>query len=366
MMRCIELARRAEGRTSPNPIVGAVVLDSQGEVVGEGFHERYGEPHAEVHALEQAGERASGGTLYASLEPCSHFGKTPPCVDRIIASGIKQVFAAITDPNPKVSGAGFKKLEAAGIEVVSGICIEDSNWVNRGFIKRMRAGLPWVCLKMASTLDGKIADRHGESKWITGEPARQYVHELRNRFDCVMIGGTTARADNPQLNVRDIPHARDPTRVVIDSRQCSPSDLRIFSKEFGSKAIVFCQTDLYSERRASYPEHVEVVAVEGRAGDLDMREALAYLAKHGCNTVLCEGGGRLAASLLKADLVDELNWLIAPKVLADAMAVPVIGGFEESPLKRAVLLHKLNTQYVGEDLLIRALTSSNAMSRKLV
>jgi len=365
-MRCIELARRAEGRTSPNPIVGSIVLDSKGDVVGEGFHERYGEAHAEVHALEQAGERARGGTLYASLEPCSHFGKTAPCVDRIIASGIKQVVAAIIDPNPRVSGTGFKKLEAAGIEVVSGVCIEDSSWVNRGFIKRMRTGLPWLCLKMASTLDGKIADRNGESKWITGEPARKYVHELRNRFDCVMIGGATARLDNPQLNVRDIPHARDPIRVMIDSRQCSASDLRIFSKDLGSKAIVFCQDNLYSDRRACYPEHVQVVPVEGRAGELDMREALVYLAKHGCNTVLCEGGGRLAASLLKAELVDEINWLFAPRILADAAAVPVIRWHEEIPLNKSLLLRKINTQYVGEDLLIRAITSSNAMSRKLV
>jgi diaminohydroxyphosphoribosylaminopyrimidine deaminase/5-amino-6-(5-phosphoribosylamino)uracil reductase len=355
MMRCIELARQAEGRTSPNPIVGAIVLDQNGEVVGEGFHERSGRPHAEVNALDQAGSRAGGGTLYTNLEPCSHFGKTPPCADKVIASGIKHVVAGIMDPNPLVAGKGFKKLEHAGITVISGIYIDDCNWINRGFIKRVTTNLPWVCLKMAATLDGRIADRHGQSRWITGHQAKAYVHSLRNMFDCVMVGGATAKLDDPQLNVREVPNSRDPLRALIDSRHGSPQDLRIFASGLNNKTIVFCGNDVHQERRNHYPSHVEVVPVPRHGDELDLHEALAHLAKEGCNTILCEGGSRLAASLLKAKLVDEINWLVAPKILSDAKSVPVLNSMQEVDLKDAVRLHKLRTVRLGEDVLIQAL-----------
>jgi diaminohydroxyphosphoribosylaminopyrimidine deaminase / 5-amino-6-(5-phosphoribosylamino)uracil reductase len=359
MMRCIELARQAEGRTSPNPIVGAIVLDSEGNLVGEGFHERYGHPHAEAIALDRAGSRARGGTIYTNLEPCSHFGKTPPCADKVVESGVKRVVAAIQDPNPRVAGQGFKKIEDAGIEIISGICVEDSLWINRGFIKRITAQIPWVCLKMAATLDGRIADRNGTSRWITGTQARAYVHNLRNTFDCVMIGGTTARVDDPELNVREVPNSRNPLRALIDSRTGSPHDLRIFASGLSNKTIVFCAKDVHHERRSHYPSHVEVVPITLREDELDLHEALSHLANEGSNTVLCEGGSRLAASLLKAKLVDEINWLVAPKILADAGAVPVLSSDQEVQLKNAFGLHKLRMLRLGEDLLIQALLKGN-------
>jgi len=358
MMRCIELARQAEGRTSPNPIVGALVLDTKGELVGEGFHEQAGQPHAEVNALNQAGNRARGGTLYTNLEPCSHVGKTPPCADKVIASGIKFVVAGMMDPNPKVAGKGFSKMEAAGISVISGICVDDCYWINRGFVKRITTNTPWVCLKMAATLDGRIADRNGNSRWISGPQSRQYVHNLRNMFDCVMVGGATAKLDDPQLNVREVPNSRDPLRALIDSRHGSPHDLRIFASGLNNKTIVFCGKDVHDERRSLYPPHVEIVPINQHGDELDLHEALSHLTAEGCNTILCEGGSRLAASLLKAKLVDEINWLVAPRILADAKAVPVLNSFQHVDLNEAFHLHKLRTLQLGEDILIQALVKN--------
>jgi diaminohydroxyphosphoribosylaminopyrimidine deaminase/5-amino-6-(5-phosphoribosylamino)uracil reductase len=338
MRRCIELALKGEGRTSPNPVVGAVVLDANGKVVGEGFHAKAGEDHAEVIALKQAGERAKGGTLYVSLEPCSHHGKTPPCVNSVIASGIKHVVAATVDPNPFVSGKGFEALTNAGIKVTSDLCREESLWINRGFLSRIKRSRPWLCLKLASTLDGKIADRNGKSRWITGEAARAHVHHLRNTFDCVMVGSATARLDNPKLNVRDLESSRNPLRAVIEGSTPMESDLRMFSDEVEGRTLIFCREDMHEAPRQLYPSKVQLVPIPPMGRFPDLSIVLKHLFDMDINTILCEGGAKLAGSLLDANLVDEVNWFFAPKILADSEAIPVVAGSRPKTLDEALNL----------------------------
>ena len=359
MRRCIELARKAEGRSSPNPLVGAVVLDKDSRLVGEGFHPKAGQPHAEVFALDAAGEQAQGGTLYVNLEPCSHFGKTPPCADRVIASGIKRVVYGLLDPNPKVMGGGLEKLRQANIELV-GPCLEDEcTKLNRAFLKRIEKGLPWVALKIASTLDGRIADRNSKSQWITGAEARKYVHELRNRFDCMFVGTNTVVHDNPSLTVRDIPNSRNPHRAVLDAHLRIDSSSKVFSEEPAVKTFLFTREEELAEHTAqnkigNYSANTKLISVPSKDGKLQLEDCLKKLSTEGVLTVLCEGGGALAASLLEASLVDELFWFCAPKLFVDKSALPSLSGSE--PRTIASIVELTNPSYVqlGPDLLVHA------------
>lgn len=349
MKQCFELALQAEGRTSPNPIVGAVVVSKDGEVVGTGFHPKAGEPHAEVFALDQAGDKARGGTIYVSLEPCCHHGKTPPCTDKVIASGVKKVVAAMTDPNPKVAGVGFEKLRAAGIEVVSGVLESDAQWHNRAFIKAITTGMPWVTLKLATTLDGKIADRRGTSKWITGPEARKFVHELRNRMDCVLIGASTARLDNPELNVREIYRSRNPKRAVIDPNLTLDPASRLCDASTGGDTIIFCSEQA---KPIKYPESVQVVRVPKSGEKLDLHCILKELKSRQVSSILCEGGGNLAGALLEQDLVDELFFILAPAILGDQNGIPSIACGKEIQLKDMKRFRHLTSIVLGDDTII--------------
>lgn len=384
MRECLELAKRAQGRTSPNPMVGAIVVDARGNVVGRGYHHKRGEAHAEVNALNEAGEKARDGTLYVSLEPCCHHGKTPPCTDKVIASGVKKVIAGMVDPNPMVGGGGVKDLQEAGIEVVAGVLENECAYLNRGFVKRIKTGLPWVCLKLATTLDAKIADRHGGSRWITGAEARHYVHELRNHFDAVLVGTNTALIDNPTLNVRDIENSRDPVKVLIDKDLRVSFEAKIYTQETTAKTLVITRDDLSDRKLADLPL-VELIGVpylvskpnaknqesaEGiplrREEDkektretitLNLEEGLRQLVKRGINTVLCEGGGSLAGNMIDAELVDEIIWIVAPKLLHDPLAVPALGG-RARRLEEAVSLHRVRIKNLGEDVAYCALLPS--------
>ena len=240
MTLCLTQARQSEGRTAPNPMVGAIVVSEDGIVVGKGFHRAAGLEHAEVVALNEAQDAARGGTLYVNLEPCNHFGRTPPCAPRVIESGIKRVVISMVDPHDIVSGAGIKALKAAGLEVVIGVLEEESRFLNRAFIKSVTEKLPWTILKMASTLDGKIADRNGKSRWVTGTEARQYVHNLRNKVDCVLVGRKTVEHDDPVLSVRDVLRGRDPKRAVLDSNLVTAKDSKIFKPTSGGQTLLFC------------------------------------------------------------------------------------------------------------------------------
>ena len=383
MRECLQLAARAQGRTSPNPMVGSVVLDAAGNVVGRGFHHKRGEPHAEVNALKEAGDKAKGGTIYVSLEPCCHHGKTPPCTEAVIASGVKTVVAGMIDPNPKVGGGGVKALEDAGIEVISGVLADECAYLNRGFLKRIKTGLPWVCLKLATTLDAKIADRHGGSRWITGTEARQYVHVLRNNFDAVLVGTNTALIDNPTLNCRDVENSRDPVKVLVDKDLKVSFEAKIYTHNSPARTFVITREDR-SDRQLvdlplveliGVPYEIEVPAekvsqlaagVPLRREDdkekarehivLDLEEGLRRLVNRGINTVLCEGGGRLAGNLIDLGLVDEIIWIMAPKLLHDPLAVPALGGRARN-LDDAVSLHQISIKNLGEDVAYCALLS---------
>lgn len=354
--RCLELARQAEGRTAPNPAVGAVVIDAGGLVVGEGYHERAGLPHAEVVALDKAGDRAHGGTLYVNLEPCSHWGKTPPCAERVAKSGLARVVTGMVDPNPAVSGAGLERLRQAGLVVDVGCLEADCRWLNRGFIKKMERGLPWVVLKLASTLDGKIADRTGTSRWISGAEARHYVHQLRDKLDCVLIGAATAVRDDPQLNVRDLPGARDPQRAVVDPHLLVTPVARLCRSDTGGKLSLFCLGKSKERYASRYPEHVSLVPVPASRHNserLDLSALLSLLADAGVLTVLCEGGARLSAGLLESQLVDELVWIVSPKLLPDAQAVPAIAPFGSMLLAQAYELRDVSIEPMGQDVVVR-------------
>ncbi|MBA3992923.1 MAG: bifunctional diaminohydroxyphosphoribosylaminopyrimidine deaminase/5-amino-6-(5-phosphoribosylamino)uracil reductase RibD [Cyanobacteria bacterium DS2.3.42] len=375
MRECLELAARAQGRTSPNPMVGSVVLDKTGNVVGRGYHHKRGEAHAEVNALNEAGDKAIGGTLFVNLEPCCHHGKTPPCSEKVIASGVKKVVAGMVDPNPVVGGGGLKALKEAGIEVVSGVLESECAYLNRGFVKRIKTGLPWVCLKLATTLDAKIADRHGGSRWITGAEARHYVHELRNAFDAVLIGTNTALIDNPTLNVRDIENSRDPVKVLVDKDLRVSFESKLFKYQSDARTLVITKQENADRTLADLPL-TELIGVPytvmkpaakssqvaagvpfRRADDkqqnrdmekLDLEEGLRQLVKRGINTVLFEGGGTLAGNMIDENLVDEMIWIVAPKLLQDPLAVPALGG-RARRLEEAVTLHRVCIKNFGED-----------------
>ncbi|MBX9880029.1 MAG: bifunctional diaminohydroxyphosphoribosylaminopyrimidine deaminase/5-amino-6-(5-phosphoribosylamino)uracil reductase RibD [Candidatus Obscuribacterales bacterium] len=353
MLSCLELASKATGRTSPNPMVGSVIVDATGKVVGSGFHEKAGTPHAEVHAIKEAGDAARGGTLYVNLEPCCHHGRTPPCSEAVIASGVKRVVIGMGDPNPKVAGGGIKQLNDAGIETRVGVLEDECQWLNRAFVKRIKTGLPWVCLKLATTLDGRIADRHGNSRWITGAEARAHVHQLRNEYDAVMVGAHTAIKDDPQLNVRDIRGSRDPVRVIVDSKLKLDPAMKVFQKTTGGKTIIFCSEESLRDNKIF--SDVEIVAVKSNAAGLDLQLVLRGLLERDVQSVLCEGGSRLAGSLLESGLVDEVQWLIAPKIISDANSIPAVANVSEVLLTQAFNLRQMKISTLGSDILVQGL-----------
>ena len=328
MERALELAARGLETTDPNPRVGCV-LQQDGEIVGEGWHARAGEAHAEVRALEAAGSRARGATAYVTLEPCSHFGRTPPCTDALIDAGVARVIFATEDPNPEVHGRGAERLRSAGIRVDQGPCAEAAEELNIGFFKRMRTGLPFVRLKLAMSLDGRTALANGESRWITGDEARADVQRWRARSSAVLTGIGTVLADDPRLDVRSTPDARQPMRVVLDSRGRMPSSARLF--ESRGQVLTFG------------------AATSTDPGDLSA--VLAALGRLKCNEVLVEAGARLAGSFIRDGLVDELILYVAPIFLgpqARALAdLPPLDALSAAP--RFALR---DTRQIGPDLRI--------------
>ncbi|MCA9805449.1 MAG: bifunctional diaminohydroxyphosphoribosylaminopyrimidine deaminase/5-amino-6-(5-phosphoribosylamino)uracil reductase RibD [Cyanobacteria bacterium HKST-UBA02] len=356
MRQCLELAEKGRGRTSPNPMVGALVMDARGEIVGRGFHEKAGEPHAEPNALAEAGTSARGGTLYVSLEPCCHHGKTPPCSDAVIAAGIKKVVAAMEDPNPKVAGQGLSALRDRGIDVQVGLLAREAAWLNRGFLTALKKNRPWLTLKMAVTLDGRIADRSGKSRWITGPEARAWVHHQRNETDAVMIGAGTARADDPSLNVRDLESSRDskrdPVRVILDSRLTIPPQAKVLDPGAGGPTLIYCLEN--AMRETDYSSGVTVVEAPGAAGRLDLEAVLQDLSFRGIRSVLCEGGAGLAGALIEADLADELAFITAPLLLPDSQAVPVTSSSRATMLDEARRFRFFDCIRLGDDVLLRA------------
>ncbi|RMD99748.1 MAG: bifunctional diaminohydroxyphosphoribosylaminopyrimidine deaminase/5-amino-6-(5-phosphoribosylamino)uracil reductase RibD, partial [Deltaproteobacteria bacterium] len=296
--KTIELARRAEGRTSPNPLVGAVVVRG-GEIVGSGFHAQAGAPHAEIHALRMAAEKARGADLYVNLEPCCHQGRTPPCTKAIIAAGIRRVFIGILDPNPQVDGKGIAALRRAGIEVETGILSEACRRLNEAYCKFITTRLPFVTLKFAASLDGKIATTRGDSKWISGEASRRFVHELRNRNDAISVGVGTILADDPRLTTR-IEGGRDPLCLIFDSRLRTPLDARVFQAASGRRVIIATEREPTPQERERFGGvGAEILSFPGAEGGVSISHVLRELGKRDVMSLLVEGGGRLGAAFLR-------------------------------------------------------------------
>ena len=320
MERCLELARRGSGFVHPNPLVGCVVVRN-GVVVGEGFHRRFGGPHAEVNALKAAGRRSHGGTLYVNLEPCVHHGKTPPCSDAIIAAGIREVVVSHKDPNPLVAGRGLRKLRSAGVRVRSGILAGEAKALNEKFISSMSTRIPFVGVKIAQTLDGRIADQQGRSKWLTSLPARREAHRIRSMYDAVLVGATTAATDNPELTVRLV-RGRNPARVVIDPALGLRHGLRLFDTRKAPTIVLTTARALKSKSAVALRlerRGVQVVGVDTRQ-QLSARALLTVLGSFGITSVLVEGGGVTLAHFFEEKLVRRAHWFLAPAFLGGGVA----------------------------------------------
>lgn len=342
MSRALALAEKGLCTTTPNPRVGCVIA-LRGEVVGEGWHERAGEPHAEADALVQASGNARGATAYVTLEPCNHQGRTPPCAEALVRSGVVRVVAAMRDPNPK-SNRGGDALTAAGVRFESGLMEDEARELNLGFVSRMTRGRPWVRLKIAATLDGRTALANGASQWITGPEARRDGHRWRARACAVATGAGTVRADDPQLTVRDVPASRQPLRVVIDSHVETPPAARVLQ---GEKALVFAAVEGKSLPNA------EIVVLPNPDGKVDLAKMLAELGRRGINELHVEGGFKLNGSLLREGCVDELLVYLNPSLLGDS-AQGMVNLAEMSSLEQRVPLKVRSVDRIGEDLRIIA------------
>jgi diaminohydroxyphosphoribosylaminopyrimidine deaminase/5-amino-6-(5-phosphoribosylamino)uracil reductase len=349
MARALRLAEKGLYTTSPNPRVGCVLVKGN-KVVGEGWHERAGEPHAEVQALRAAGKAAQGATAFVTLEPCSHFGRTPPCADALIAAGVARVVVAMQDPNPLVAGQGIAKLRASGIGVECGLMETAARELNAGFVSRMTRGIPLVRSKIAASLDGRTALANGTSKWITGDAARRDVQHWRARSCAVLTGIGTVLADDPQLNVRDREIGRQPLRVVLDSELRISPKAKILQE---GKTLVYTASADAEKRQALVECGAEVRVMAGSDSRVDLSAVLADLGKRGINEVLVEAGRTLNGALLKAGLVDELVLYLAPQLLGDAARGLADLG-ELTQLQQHVALKWNDVRQVGVDLRIVA------------
>lgn len=349
MGQALELARGRLGRTGPNPAVGCVIV-LRGAVVGLGATAPGGRPHAEPIALRMAGRRAQGATAYVSMEPCAHFGHTPPCAQALIASGIRRVVAGCIDPYPAVRGRGIAQLRQAGLEVRVGVLEQQCRRINEGFITRVRRGRPFTVLKLALSLDGRIATARGDSRWISCPQSRALVHRWRAECDAVMIGGATVRADNPRLTCR-IKGGRDPARVIVDGALRSPPAARVFQQRSRSITLLVTTADnLRRARRRYRAARVEFLAAAGRGGRIALGEVMRQLAARGWSKVMIEGGARLAAWALEDAVVDRVAFFVAPLIIGGGR--PAVDGLRLGTVSEAIALKNLSARQVGTDWLL--------------
>ena len=353
MRRALDLASLADGYTSPNPIVGAVIIDDLGKLVGEGFHSRAGDSHAEVRAINQAKCHARGGTLVVTLEPCCHQGLTPPCTDAVIEAGIKRVVVALVDPDPRVCGAGVRRLRDAGLEVITGILEQEALHQNRSFVHRVNTGRPWGILKLAVSIDGRTALPNGQSKWISGIDSRDWVHIQRARCDAVIVGGGTLRQDDPLLTSRG-KRDPEPLRVVLTKSLDLPQEAKLWDLEEASTLIASSKEQLNSSRK-SIPDGPEMVALP----ECEPRDLLQELASRGCNRILWECGPRLAASALRQGCVQELVAIVAPKLLGGVDAMTAMSELGFDSMEEVVELINCSFRQLGRDFLLKAVLPKN-------
>jgi diaminohydroxyphosphoribosylaminopyrimidine deaminase / 5-amino-6-(5-phosphoribosylamino)uracil reductase len=352
MQGALTLARRGLGSVWPNPAVGCVILNG-GRVVGRGWTQPGGRPHGETEALRRAGNAARGAVAYVSLEPCCHWGKTPPCVDALVTAGVRRAVVALEDPDPRVAGEGLRRLRAAGLDVEVGLCAEEAAEVNAGFLSRLRLGRPLVTLKFATSLDGLIATASGESQWISGPPARERAHALRASHDAIMVGTGTVVADDPQLTCRlpGLDH-RSPVRVVIDRHLRIPPAAHLITDAHRIPTWVLTLRSVDPARRANFlAKGVTLIDVDAeREGQVDLAVALQALGERGITRLLVEGGARLAAAFFRARLVDRLVWVHAPLAIGGD-GIPAIAGLDLAALADAPAFERLSTETIGDDVL---------------
>ncbi len=351
MQVALNLARNAIGRTSPNPLVGAVIV-RDGRIVGAGWHRKAGTPHAEIHALNMAGELAEGATLYVTLEPCSHYGRTGPCAEAVVKAGIKRCVIAMGDPNPKVAGKGIAILEQAGIEVRCGVLEAEARQLNEVFLKWIAVQKPFVALKTAMSLDGKIATATGKSQWITSEAARRRGHEFRDIYDSILVGIGTVLADDPSLTTR-LPHdaGKNPVRIVVDSQAKTPLTAKVIT-DGQAKTIIAVSGQAPAARMAALEQAGAEVLVAGDKSKVDLSILMDKLAAREITSVYAEGGGTVNFSLLAAGLVDKVYAFIAPKLLGGKEALTPVEGAGFAELSQAVELEQVTTETVGSDILL--------------
>jgi diaminohydroxyphosphoribosylaminopyrimidine deaminase/5-amino-6-(5-phosphoribosylamino)uracil reductase len=351
MARALALAERGRGAVEPNPMVGAVVLDAAGAVVGEGWHQRFGGPHAEVHAFAEAGDRARGGTLYVTLEPCCHHGKTPPCTDAVLRAGVRRVVAAMADPFPKVAGGGLAVLRAAGLDVTVGVGESESRELNAPYLKLLRTGRPWVIAKWAMTLDGRIATGTGDSRWISGDASRAKVHELRGRVDAVIVGRGTVLADDPKLTARP-PGPRTAARVVLSASGDLTERCHLRDTAGDVPVIVFTAAGNEPKLAGWRAAGAEVVGLPASDGGVSVPAVLADLGRRRCTNALVEGGAGVLGAFFDASAIDEVWAFVAPVVVGGA-GPPPVGGAGVPRIADGLRFAHVVTDRIGDDVWVR-------------
>ena len=345
MRRAIDLAKLGNDFTSPNPLVGAVILNDKGDLISEGFHYKSGMPHAEAMAFDNLSQSANGGSIYINLEPCCHHGKTPPCTERIISSGLKKVFIGMKDPDKRVSGKGIKILKKAGLDVQVGLCEEESVELNKVFIHRNQTGCSYGVLKWAMSIDGRIGLKNGKSKWISNEISRKFVHSMRAKFDAIIVGGNTVRNDNPILTSRGIKNP-EPLRVVFSKSLNLSANCNIFNCQNAKTLLVYDSSSANEEILQMIPSWVEVIKLSSD----NPRSLSELLGKKGCNKVLWECGPKLATAAIKNGCIQEISTFIAPKILGGLEAMNPLGDFDFEDMNQVIKLKKSKLDFFEDDI----------------
>jgi diaminohydroxyphosphoribosylaminopyrimidine deaminase/5-amino-6-(5-phosphoribosylamino)uracil reductase len=350
MRRCISLAKKSEGRVSPNPLVGAVIFDDDFRIISEGRHERYGENHAERNAVFSAKENLKGKSIAVNLEPCSHFGKTPPCADLLIEKGIKRVVIGMVDPNPLVSGNGIKKLKDNGIEVITGILEKECRELNEIFIKNQTHKMPFIAIKTATTLDGKIATKTGSSKWITDEISRKEVQKLRNKYDAILTSSSTVIKDNPSMTCR-IKNGRNPVRIVADTNLKTDKNSKIYENN-GAKIFILIGDNITDKQIKNHTPNAEFIKCPLKNGHIDLKYAVNELYKKGIMSILVEAGGTFNNAIIQEKLADKLIQFIAPKILCDKNGKSFAEGCIRNEISKCNNLIITSTKHLKNDIII--------------
>lgn len=350
MKKCIKLALKADGKTSPNPLVGCVVLDKAGKEIATGYHKSYGELHAEADALNKLGDEAIDGTLIVNLEPCTHWGKTPPCADLIIKKGIKRLVIGMKDPNKNVSGKGIEKCKKAGIEVIENVLLEDAIKLNEVFIKNMNEGMPFVAVKTATTVDGKIATKSGDSKWITSEKARKEVQKIRNRYDAILTTSSTIIKDNPSMTCR-LKNGKNPIKIILDRELKTDYNSKIYTTT-GEKIYIIVDENISESKISSSPTHVVVIKCKTHNYKLDLQDLFKKLYGLKINSILIEAGGKLNGDAISLNLVDKIYQFIAPKIIGDKTALNAFEGRNIEKINNTINYKIVETKMFSPDILI--------------